>query len=509
MMPRPSSIVAVSAFLILAGALGSCSRRPSRPNVILISIDSLRADHLGCYGYGPDTSPAIDALAKRGVRFDVARSSTTWTLAAHMSLMTGMPNELHGVVNDVNVLDENRHLLAESFRAAGYRTAGFFGGPYLHAHFGFARGFDTYENCGVPTAYDEPSTAAGDEARDLAAQHVEASFVVTADRIEQAAEAWLDQGGGEPFFLFLHHWDVHFDYMAPAEIVRRFAPDYAGDLEPRDFMTNPRIHAGMDPVDLAYLIACYDAEIYWVDRHVERLVAKLHALGVAGDTYIVVTSDHGEEFFDHGQKGHRNNLYEETLRVPLIIAGPNVAPNVVVHEPVRLYDVKPTILELAGLPAVDEVYGTSLVPLMRGDADAELRDLPICAELTNIPTDPHTKQRVFDKRFASGRSGYKSIHSIRREFDEARHVAGRPLQPPAFEIYDLNVDPGESKDLSASNDARVESVKSYRDAFLEQLRGAGARLRRGESRLREVPPDLEEILRQNGYTGGSQGDDGR
>ena len=416
-------------------------REAPRPNVILISIDTLRPDHLGCYDYPKDTSPNIDRLAKRGVRFDRAHSSTTWTLPAHLSMMTGLPDALHGVRHDLLMLDGNRRMLAERFQRAGYDTAGFFGGPYLSPEFGFQRGFRVYQNCGVPTRKEIAASArTNDELnRAVALMEQQSHRVQTAERTQNEVDKYLDGVGDEPFFLFIHHWDTHYDFTAPKAYVDMFAPDYRGDLDLSNFMMNEAIAADMSPADYQYMLAAYDAEIRWVDYHVGRLLQKLDDLELTDDTYVVITSDHGEEFFEHGNKGHRYNLHEESLRIPLIIAGPDVGRGLQVDRQARIFDIMPTLLELAGLAPESESFGASLVPFLEGDDPERLRSLPLIAELTYIPKilDPDEPQgwREPDHYFhhqAFGRGGKKLIDVRRRRFD---HEQPASLAKEVLEQY--------------------------------------------------------------------------
>ena len=464
--------------------------------MILISIDTLRPDHLGCYGYDAPTSPNIDALAREGTRFEQVHSSTTWTLPAHMSLLTGLPDSLHGVVWDRVPLDPHRRLLAESFRAAGYATAGFYGGPYLHESFGFGRGFDRYENCGVPY----PAELLPERLEQ------ESHRVRTARRIEQAAERFLEEQAGRqarrPFFLFLHHWDVHYDFNAPEEFVELFAGEDGGRVSMRDFIRNPEIHPEMAPADRAYLLACYDAEIRWVDHQIGRLMLKLSELGMAQQTYVVITADHGEQFFEHGRKGHRLDLYDETLRIPLILKGPGIRPGQVVRSQARIFDVMPTLLDLAGLPEEPEVYGVSLRPQLEGKDPPGLRRLPIVAELTTVPGDGGPPE--FVRHRAVGRLGKKLIQARPRAYDRDRPAdfSGAALGPPILGVFDLDLDPGEQQDLSR-----------HTPALLEELLGLLAKIDEGlELKWRSLPnagrpaaspldPDVHRMLRENGYIG--------
>lgn len=489
-------------FLIAGAAFWFFSRqRVPRINVILISSDTTRADHVSAYGYrsasGHPTTPNLDEVAARGVRFDEAHSTTSWTLPAHMALMTGMPNQLHGIRTDSFTLDPNRKTLAERLTAGGYQSVGFFGGPYLHPVFGFARGFSSYEPyTGARMAYDTLQGQKDPNA--IFATERDSHRIPTAEKLTNQAIDFLEnrRDPERPFFLFLHHWDAHFDYVAPERIVRKFAPDHdvmKERLPMSNFISNPRIHRDMAPEEYRYLLANYDAEIAHVDEQIGRLLRKVSDLGLMENTLVVFTSDHGEEFFEHGNKGHRLNLHRETLRIPLVIAGPGVRKNVAIEETVRIFDVAPTILELVGVDrSDDEIYGQSLAPFLRGDSIAgPLRDLPIVAELTFIPpktpsdSDPavFVDPAEFFHHEAFSKLDHKLIEIRKRPFDAKNPLdLDRPalaLYPPRLFAMDDETDPLERIDRSKDD-----------PELLKKMRVEWARTRDGLEVYRSLLPSL-------------------
>lgn len=505
---------ALLALFAIASLSGGCGRsRP--PNVILVSIDTLRPDHLGCYGYEPPTSPHIDRLAADGVRFADVHSTTSWTLPAHMSLLTGLPDALHRVVWDRVQLDPRRTLLAERFREHGYATAGFHGGPYLHRSFGFDRGFDLYEDCGELSSAAGllPDLDAAAAAKVLARMETESHRIRTADTIQARAEAFLEEHAAEPFFLFLHHWDTHYDFNAPREYVDLFAPHYRGNLSMDGFIRNPEIRADMNPADYRYLLACYDAEIRWVDHHIGRLLDRLEELALLDNTYVVLTSDHGEQFFEHGGKGHRIDLYDEVLRIPLVIRGPGIRKGLVVPSHARLFDVMPTLLELCDLPPVADVFGVSLVPLLEGERPAELLDLPIIAELTDLTPLPDPErpgellpQDRFVRHVAVGRGGLKLIEATPHAYDPRLPVSfdGEALGEPLRGLFDLKRDPGERQDLLAGDPGaaqRMLELLELVDRGLE-ARAAGMRWTGGPAAI-DLDPEVMRMLAEIGYLKGA------
>jgi arylsulfatase A-like enzyme len=403
-------------------------------NVLLISIDSLRADHLGCYGYGRDTSPVIDGVAREGIRFASAVSPTSWTLPSHISLFSGRYGLSHGVVTEMHRLSLEIPTLGEVLQGAGYRTAGFVSGPYLAGHYGYARGMDTYE--------------------DLSARYEhrrEARSAVVAPTINEMAERWLDQHGRERFFLFLHYFDVHYDYVPPAPFDKMFDPDYRGTVDSKDLLKNPRVNAKMDPRDLAHVKALYDGEIRFTDMHVGKVLAKLEQMGVRDRTLVVITSDHGDEFFEHGSKGHQRTLYDEVLLVPLVVRLPDGADaGRVVREEVSLVDVMPTVLELLGVSAPSGMDGESLIALMQGRGTGAPRE--VYGEFYN--------KLGLNVQVARRSAATKVIQHFNRIMHPSR---------PALEWYDLSREPGETTNRAESGDPALRGALAGMGQALERL----------------------------------------
>ena len=333
-----------------------------RPNVLLVSIDSLRPDHLGCYGYRRDTSPNIDALSRQGAIFLNAISTTSWTLPAHMSLFTSMDITVHGVSNDGFGLHSDIPTLAGILSKNGYQTAGFCSSPYLNPAFGFNRGFDIYYN----TDMDKPDfvdTVLMEDREIWDRCHAD----VTSPRIHALAVDWLEKLKDKPFFLFLHMWDVHYDFIPPPPYDTQFDPDYRGTISSRHFMHNKAIHPEMDPRDLQHIIALYDGEIAFTDHYLGLIMAKIRELGLMENTLFIIAADHGEEFFEHGNKGHRITLYDETVKIPLILKlpGKDLGGEQISNQ-VSIIDIAPTILNALKIPAPEQMQGRSLLPLALG-----------------------------------------------------------------------------------------------------------------------------------------------
>jgi arylsulfatase A-like enzyme len=442
--------------------LTACSReRGGPPNVVLVSIDSLRADHLGCYGYGRATSPTLDRLADEGVLFENATSSTSWTLPAHASMFTGLPNSAHGLDAPARVLSPERATLAEALQARGYRTAGFWSGPFLHPRFGLGQGFDHYVNC-AGFAFDSDPRRANDLAHED----------VTSPRLVEEVTRFLDDVGDQPFFLFVHMWDVHYDYIPPPPYDTLFDPDYDGPVDGRGVANALE---DLAPRDLEHLIALYDGEIAWTDRHLGLMLERLDELGLAGDTVVLVTADHGEEFFEHGLFGHRKTLFEESIAVPLVVRAPGIGRRGLrVAEPVGIVDLAPTILELAGVPPLADVLGRSLVPLLNGHTP-DAPGVEVVSELSRRES---------------------LLLSVR--IDDRKVILDRTTGEP-IGYWNLAEDPGELKNLLETGvlDEPLARRVQATNARLQALAERHA-LRAIEGPL---PTELEERLRDLGYIG--------
>ncbi len=495
--------VALAGFLLRS----SRGRAARRCNVVLVSIDSLRADHLGCYGYpagsGAPTSPHLDRLASEGVLFEHAQSTTSWTMPSHHALFSGRPDLAHGAVSDENGPTLQRVDLAQVLADAGYATAGFFSGPYLDPRYGFGGGFELYENLGPE---DELSSHQASSAK----------------RVSDRAIGWLDDHARAepPFFLFLHYFDVHYDYSPPEEgYARRFWP---GGRRPRiggdGFFENAEIHAGMEADDLAGVVACYDGEILWTDEQVGRVLDRLEALHLADDTLVVVVSDHGDEFFEHGAKGHRQNLFEPTLHVALIARLPGRLPaGRRVPQRVSIVDVAPTVLDLCGalekadFHAADAkelhpgdldhgMWGRSVLPLVDG---RERADRDCLGFLANRWQDP---DHAVDT-WALWTGSTKVVVSKRYDWirDEAGAKVGLKTIERTGRVFDLARDPGELHDLAASRDPAAAAAIARFDAVFAE----SSALSRVTAALEAGPPPapLTEAqrlaLEQLGYTAGS------
>jgi arylsulfatase A-like enzyme len=353
-MRRKTLLVLLLAFLIAGTALTLWARRGGKYvcpdcNVILISIDTLRADHLGCYGYSADTTPNIDRFSKDAVLFRTAIAHAPSTTPSHASILTSLLPVHHGALRArQQPISDTVKTMAEILRDAGYRTISFNGGGQVSATYGFDRGFELYES--------EPGTFA--------------------QKVEKATQ-WMRKNRDAKFFMFLHTYEVHAPYQADARFMEMFDADYKGDLDdailPRLLININDGTVAIDAEDARHIVNAYDAEIRSMDEAFAQLVRAMDRGELFDNTIVIFTSDHGEEFGEHAQMGrHSHALYDEVLRVPLIIRLPGRKfAGTIVDRQVRGIDILPTVTDLLDLEHLDQFDGASLTPLMTRRRDDE------------------------------------------------------------------------------------------------------------------------------------------
>ncbi len=327
-------ILVAAAAWWLRPAGSSAHRAGARINLLLVTIDTLRADHVGCYGDADAQTPVLDGMAARGVRFETAVAHTPITGPSHASILTGLTPLEHGVRNNGGfVLPRNVPTIAEDLARVGYDTAAFVSGFPLDKRFGYGRGF---------RVYDDHFPHGNDPRR---APYVERP----ADQTTGVALKWLDQrpSSAAPWFMWIHYYDPHSPYEPPPEYAKRFA-------------THP-----------------YDGEIAFVDAQLGVVLHRIESLGLSGRTLVVVTADHGESLGEHGEATHGIFLYDATLKVPWIMVGPGVPAGRVSRVVGRLIDVAPTLLDYAGQAIPPGIEGRSLRPAVEGRS---MPDEPAYAE---------------------------------------------------------------------------------------------------------------------------------
>ncbi len=478
---RRQSLSLLGALLGAVLCTSGCGASASPPDVLLISLDTVRADALTFLD--PRVAPHLSRLAERGTIFTQAIAGSSWTLPSHVSMFTGMPPALHGVQDDGLRIDPEVPTLPEMLQQAGWSTAGFWTGWYLAADFGFGRGFDTYANAMTDglERYEEMEAAVRGGDLEAARQafftrHSSSHADVTSPKVVELVGRTLGSlDRTAPLFLFCHLFDPHYDFIPPPPYDTRFDSGYRGKIDGRDFMQNRRIwdeHKNpkrrINDRDLAHVQALYRGEIAWTDAAVGRVLDRLERDGRLDDTLIIVTSDHGEEFFEHGQRGHRRGVFDEVLRVPLLVvpprglAGAGVARTV--DAAVTLDDLMPTILDYCDLPVPDTVSGRSLRPAVEQGA---LPDRPALASLLLTGTRP------------DGKSHAVLIETLRTPQEKfirnLEVVEGKPPRVAAVAWFDLAQDPQERRPVSDFDDARVRAGWEALETALDGLR-AGARM---------------------------------
>ncbi|MFT5444525.1 MAG: membrane-anchored protein YejM (alkaline phosphatase superfamily), partial [Myxococcota bacterium] len=222
----------------------------------------------------------------------------------------------------------------------------------------------------------------------------------------------------DPFFMFVHLWDVHFDFVPPPPYDTMFDPDYAGDLTGENFFRSPRINPQMSGADLRHILALYDGEIAWTDHHIGKILDDLDARGLLANTIVALVSDHGEEFFEHGKKGHRFTLYDEVIRIPMILWYPEkIRSGVRIQSPSSLIDIFPTLLELAGAPKADKVMGRSLLPAINGGSAFE--DRLAISELNTLGRNLATFRGEATKLLLNNDNGHAWTFDLRLDRNES------------------------------------------------------------------------------------------
>jgi arylsulfatase A-like enzyme len=323
--------------VVALGALASCSPRELPPTIVLISIDTLRADHVGAWGYPRDTTPTLDRLANESLVFERAYASYDWTLVSHMTMLTGLLPHQHGVLRGLQALAPGTPLLAEHLRAAGYHTVGLYHDGWINARHGFDRGFEVFR------------------------EH---------ENVEEARTHWrealAEAPAGRPLFLFLHLFDVHSEgvfpyYPSPEPFQDFFLPDatarFAGMTAEQIWLAE-----NLPPEQVEALIALYDGGIRHVDTRLGELFDDLRARQLLDESVVVVTSDHGEALHDRARVRGHGGVRREGLHVPLIVHLPGgERGGERVAEPVSLVDLVPTLLELAGIRRDAALPGLSLL----------------------------------------------------------------------------------------------------------------------------------------------------
>jgi arylsulfatase A-like enzyme len=471
---RATCALAVAALLLCIA--GCTPPPPARPNIVMVLVDTLRPDRLGPYGNTRGLSPFLDELAARSTVFHNAYAQSSWTSASVASLFTSRYQSQHGVITFSSVLPAEEQTLAESLRDAGYDNGGFIANLLLRPNLGYDQGFATFDNY---SRFVKDAPGQIDKA--------------PADRINKEALAWLDhRPRAAPRFLYLHYMEPHVPFTPRPEALQQVM----GDQPLPDAAQVNRAFALWTITDFAGDAALteaaknlYDAEVLSTDMALRELFTELGRRGVLDDSIVVILADHGEEFLEHGLMGHDKTLYEEVIRVPLIIHLPGQTERFDVTRKVALIDVAPTLLDLAGAAIPHAFAGHSLAPLLQRGRDgawslAALRswwatrtggDEPVVSELIKEPDairySPHERAVIVghDKLIA-GVNGER-------------------------EFYDLASDPGERQ-----RDALAAPLRARLERALEPWLAYATRGGDAGSGAAAIDEDTRERMRALGYT---------
>jgi len=389
-------------------------------NVVFVLVDTLRADRLGAYGYERPTSPNLDALAARGIRFENVEAQSSWTKTSMASLWTGRYPQSTGILRHSDVLPEQARMPAEILSDAGFRTAGLFRNGWVSSNFGFAQGFDLYVKP-QPNFDIERFKRRSPSAHPLKGSDLD---------LTQSAQEFLRANHDQRFFLYVHYMDVH---------------QYVYDSNSNLFGTS--------------FSDIYDNSIHWTDLNFGNLVHTIEGLGLADRTLYVIAADHGEAFFEHGSEGHAKTLYREVQRTPLLIVPPFALPEAVtVQTQVANIDVWPTLLDVLGLDGLLEPDGRSLLPLIvaagHGEEESAVEEL--------------AGRRVYsqlDRSWGRPRAVPNNYVAV---VDPPWRLHYKVRHPNQTELFDRSRDPLEVEDFVRSDPEVAERLVGLAEAYLKE-----------------------------------------
>lgn len=452
--------------------------RLSRKNIVLVTIDTLRADHLGCYGYARATSPSIDALAADGILFKNALAQWPKTTPSFASMLTGLYPHSNGIERACGLIVDSRFtLLAERLRDAGYRTIGVVTNPNLGREFGFDQGFESYFEVFKGDKAPKEAHLPGPSSN---SRRVSELALWELSKIDRA----------EPVFLWVHYTDPHAPYSPPDVYKQRFVGDKWFDevsvapfLSPehdRDYNAiggiNSHVRIG-DEQRIGYYVAQYDAAIFTVDEQINQLLKRMRDDGWLDDAMVALTADHGEGLGDHGLFFEHGPLpYNDCAHVPFVLHLPGLSARQVIEEPVAMLDLVPTMLDWLGFEPDPALEGRSLLPLLRGE---------------DVQSQPVFMGSGYSKNYQrTVRMGkWKLIHVP--DPADRENMTGSE-----FELYDIDADPGELRNLAAEQPKIVAAMEQALMNWVE----AGKAKAAGEALApTKLDPETERMLRALGY----------
>ncbi len=491
------SVLGASLALAITGWLGwratpvvpDTQAAPGRPSVLLVTIDTLRADRVGVYGHEAARTPIMDGLAEEGTLFRTAVTQAIVTGPSHASILTGLIPGNHGVVANEMRLRHDVPTLADTLRRHGYATGAFVGGLTVSQRSsGLPARFAQYDDWFVSRAWFPREVDRSVSLARIFRRQLERLGVrilgyerPAADTVDLARE-WLDRNGETPFFTWVHMYDPHLPYHAPEEYLLAPQRDYQGPAEGDWYLIPARRRTAIvdSPRNMQHMLDLYDAEIAYSDDQLGRLVAAAREAAPDGNLVVVVTSDHGESMGEHRIYWHRD-LYDPTLLVPLIIVAPPSAGDLrdTVDEQVRLIDLVPTVLELVGVESEEPLDGTSLLDVMR-EAGAGAPG----PSYTAIQEEP---ANYVPPRFAVRHAGWKLIHRL-PGWERRLHL---PRVPESRELYELGSDPGEMRNAIDRSPEVLPALEAAmkRHAVVE-----------GRADRAELTAEERDHMRSLGYT---------
>ena len=362
------SIIA-AAYIITGYPLEAAEVNVSKPqkpeppkNVILITISTLRADHVSCLGYERNTTPNFDAFGRENVLFRNAFATSGWMMPAHGSIFTSLYPGLHGATHIDRRLGNECYTLAEILKDNGYYCVGFCCNPRLDEEHGFEQGFDIYDDYSVSMMLHSLAFE-NEEALDINRQRTNAL-------INDAAIGWLQNNNHKPFFMFVHYYDNHWDYLPPSPYYELYDSEYDGLIDGTEIAREPLFSNPPSERDIQHIIDLYDGEVKQTDNDLGEMLKYLKDNALLDNSIIVILGDHGEQFYEHGHTSH-HGIYEELIHIPLTVSIPGTrAKGKIIDSLVSQVDILPTILGYLQIPAPDACQGKSFKPLIEGKEEA-------------------------------------------------------------------------------------------------------------------------------------------
>ena len=430
----------ISVFFVLYFCCVTSSQAKTPHGIILISLDTLRADHLGIYGYQRNTSPSIDAFAKESIVFEYALVQAPNTLSSHMSMMTSLYPSFHGVWKGDSRLGDEHVMLAEMLRERGYKTAAFTDGGMVSGVYGFNQGFDIYDDRGEGIAQILPKV-----------------------------KKWLSENKSNSFFLFIHCYDIHTPYNPPPPYDKMFQDfTYRGPLRsyPED---NSALRAAfrkkykVNDADIRYLTALYDGGIRYTDEKIGEFLSYIRNSELEDQLLIIITSDHGEEFMEHGSFFHWQLYHRPNLHVPLIMHIPNYPKKEIkINTRVQSVDLLPTILDIAGFPAYPKAQGRSLLPLIERNRNFLKRSLWKVFHPFKKDSDISFAENPDKQMYSVIADDYQMIHNSRLHSKQLFNLKNDPLAQNDIEKEHSNV----SERLLSQYKKNYSVIPSYKSPLI-------------------------------------------